>query len=198
MAGAVARPAGANDDVARAPFVGKSATERRSSAGLPGATVAGTSDAIDGSEGSPMTVSLPAKRATTTRTASAAALVLSLVASLVGGALGVGCVTTSHPSSIRIDSSEAAIRSARDLGAERIPDAAVHLELAQRQLDQAHRYIDEGDDNNARWMLVRADADAHLALALTRETRTREAAEEMAARVRDLSGSMHVTSPGPL
>ena len=94
-----------------------------------------------------------------------------------------------------VASSEAAIRSARDLGAERIPEAAVHLELAQRQLDRALRYMDEGDPNNARWMLVRADADAHLALALTREARSREAAEEMAARVRDLSTSMHAASP---
>jgi hypothetical protein len=143
-----------------------------------------------------MSVSLPTKKATTKRAANAAALWLSLAATLLGGALGVGCVTRNYPSTTRIESSEAAIRSARDLGADRIPDAAVHLELAQRQLDRAHQYIDDGDDNNARWMLVRADADAHLALALTREARTREAAEEIAAQVRNLSGSMHVTSPG--
>ncbi len=145
-----------------------------------------------------MTVSLPTKKATTKRAANAAAVGLSLAMISIGGALGVGCVTRNYPSPTRIASSEAAIRSARDLGADRIPDAAVHLELAERQLDQAHRYIDEGDDNNARWMLVRADADAHLALALTREARTREAAEEMAARVRDLSATLHATSPGPL
>ncbi len=144
-----------------------------------------------------MTVSLPTKKASTNRAANAAALALSVAAILAGAVLGAGCVTRNYPSSTRIESSEAAIRSARDLGADRIPDAAVHLELAQRQLDQAHHYIDVGDDNNARWMLLRADADAHLALALTREARTREAAEEMAARVRDLSASMHVT-PGPL
>ena len=144
-----------------------------------------------------MSVSLPIKKAMTKRAASAAALGLSL-ATILAGALGGGCVTRNYPSTTRIESSEAAIRSARDLGADRIPDAAVHLELAQRQLDRAHQYIDDGDDNNARWMLVRADADAHLALALTREARTREAAEAIATRVRDLSGSMHVTSPGPL
>ena len=90
-------------------------------------------------------------------------------------------------------SSESAIRSARDLGAERIPEAAVHLELAQHQLDRARRSIDAGDANDARGMLIRAGADAHLALALTREARGREAAEEMAARVRELSTSMHAT-----
>jgi len=121
-----------------------------------------------------------------------AALVVTLASTAIGG--GAGCVSRNVPMS-HVASSEAAIRSARDLGAERIPEAAVHLELAQRQLDRALRYMDEGDPNNARWMLVRADADAHLALALTREARSREAAEEMAARVRDLSTSMHAASP---
>jgi uncharacterized protein DUF4398 len=124
-----------------------------------------------------------------------AALVLTLAS--MAAMAGAGCVTTNLPSSSHIASSEAAIRSARDLGADRIPDAAVHLELAQRQLDRALRYIDAGDANNARWMLVRADADAHLALALAREARSREAAEEMAARVRDLTASMHASSPEP-
>lgn len=137
-----------------------------------------------------MTLSLVTKKA---------ALGLTLAAALAGlGGAGAGCVATNLPSSTHIASSEAAIRSARDLGAERIPEASVHLELAQRQLDRALRYIDDGDANNARWMLVRADADAHLALALTREAHSREAAEEMAARVRDLSTSLHVTSPGPM
>jgi len=125
-----------------------------------------------------------------------AALVLMLASMAVGS--GTGCVATNLPSSSHVASSEAAIRNARDLGAERIPDAAVHLELAQRQLDRARRYIDQGDANDARWMLVRADADAHLALALTREARSREAAEEMAARVRDLSTSMGTVSPDPM
>jgi hypothetical protein len=120
-----------------------------------------------------------------------AALVLTLASMGVGAT--AGCVATNLPSSAHIASSESAIRSARDLGAERIPDAAVHLDLAQRQLDRARRDIAAGRANDARWMLVRADADAHLSLALTREARSREAAEEMAARVRELSTSSHAS-----
>jgi hypothetical protein len=125
-----------------------------------------------------------------------AALVLTIASTALGS--GAGCMSRSSPSSTRIASSEAAIRTARDLGAERIPDASVHLDLAQGQLYRALRYIQEGDDWNARWMLVRADADAHLALALTREARTKEAAEEMAARVRELSTSLQGRSPEPM
>ena len=47
--------------------------------------------------------------------------------------------------------------------------------------------MDLGEAHEARWMVVRPDADAHLALALTREARTREAADEMAAPVHDLA-----------
>ena len=117
-----------------------------------------------------------------------AALALTLAAAM--GA-SVGCVSAHMPSASHIASAEAAIRNAQELGAERIPDASVHLDLAQRQLARARRYIDEGDDRDARWMLLRADADAHLALALTREARTQEAADEVAARVRDLAGGLH-------
>lgn len=124
-----------------------------------------------------------------------AALALTLAAAMGSS---VGCVSTHMPSASHIASAEAAIRNAQELGAERIPDASVHLDLAQRQLARALRYIDEGDDRDARWMLLRADADAHLALALTREARTQEAADEVAARVRDLASSLHSGSKEPL
>jgi hypothetical protein len=120
-----------------------------------------------------------------------AALLLTLAS--IGVGTTAGCVATNLPSAARVASSESAIRNARELGAERIPDAAAHLELAQRQLDLARRDIATGDTQAGRWMLVRADADAHLALALTREARSMEAAEEMAARVRELSTSLHAS-----
>jgi hypothetical protein len=124
-----------------------------------------------------------------------AALALTLAAATGGG--GFGCVSGSIPSASHIASAESAIRNARDLGAERIPDASVHLELAQRQLARAMSDIDRGDAHEARWMVVRADADAHLALALTREARTREAADEMAARVHDLASNTHACCGEP-
>lgn len=126
------------------------------------------------------------------------ALLLALASIAFGS--GVGCASRNRPSPTRIASSEAAIRNARELGAEGIPDAALHLQLAQRQLDRALRSIDDGDDYDARWMLVRADADAHLALALAREARSKQAAEEMAARVRDLSSNsnIHAAPPDPM
>jgi hypothetical protein len=121
----------------------------------------------------------------------------ALALTLAAGGGGMGCAAAHMPSDSHIASAEAAIRNARELGAERIPDASVHLELAQRQLARAMSDIDRGDAHDARWMVVRADVDAHLALALTREARTREAADEMAARVHDLASNPHAGSGEP-
>jgi hypothetical protein len=129
------------------------------------------------------------------RALAIAMLVLALIALGLSAMLGCG---TKQLAGARFGASEAVIRSARDHGAGRVPDAAVHLELAQRQLAQARRYVDDGDLEEAQWMLIRADSDARLALALAREARAREAADEVATRVRDLSSTTHASPGGPL
>lgn len=105
-------------------------------------------------------------------------------------AVAVACSKQTLPAA-RLSASEATIRSARDIGAEQVPEAAAHLELAQHQVARARQSIDDGDHDKARWLLLRADADAQLAKSLTEEARTRRIAEEMAAHVRDLSGQSH-------
>ncbi len=110
--------------------------------------------------------------------------------------LAAACAPTSHPPA-RVVESEAEIRRALDLGADRAPDAAVHLELAEHQLAQARRYIDDGDREKAGWMLMRAEADARLAQALAQEARARQVADQMAARVRDLASGTHASAGDP-
>jgi type IV pilus biogenesis protein CpaD/CtpE len=105
-----------------------------------------------------------------------------------------GCATSPRPTEARVAASEAAIQRAVDVGADRVPDAAIHLGLAEQQLADARRCLDDGEDDRASWLLVRADADAHLAQALAHEAETRKAAEEIAARVRDLAGTRHATA----
>lgn len=108
-----------------------------------------------------------------------------------------GCATSVRAAS-HVSASEAAIRRAVDLGADRVPDAAVHLELAEHQLAQARRYIDDGEQEKALSLLMRADADARLAQALAHEAKARQAADEVAARVRDLAGRAHASAGEPL
>jgi hypothetical protein len=87
----------------------------------------------------------------------------------------------------RVGSAEAAVRSARDHGAMRLPDAAMHLRLAEDQVVRARRLINEGEHERAAWLLVRAEADATVADALAREAEQKSAAEETSNRARVLA-----------
>jgi hypothetical protein len=96
------------------------------------------------------------------------------------------CAARSVPAA-RVGSAEAAVRAAREHGATRLPDAALHLRLAEDQVTRARRLIDEGEHERAEWLLVRAEADASVADALAREAMQKSAAEETNARARALA-----------
>lgn len=88
------------------------------------------------------------------------------------------------PQHAKADFSEASIRTARALGADRVPEAAPRLEAAQDNLARALRLMEQGETEQADGLLVRAEADAELASTLAREARARTDAEEVAARAR--------------
>lgn len=97
------------------------------------------------------------------------------------------CALRPAPVASRVGSAEAAVRSARDAAANRVPDAAVHLRLAQEELGRARRFIDNGEYERAEGLLARAEADANLAVALTRAAEERAAAEVSLARLQNAS-----------
>lgn len=93
-------------------------------------------------------------------------------------ALLVSCATA--PSSGRTESSGAAIRAAQEVGASKVPQAALHLQLAREQAERARELGASGDSEDrarAESLLMRAQADAELALALAREDVERSAAQ---------------------
>lgn len=69
----------------------------------------------------------------------------------------------------RMADAESAERSARELGASHQPKAQLHLRLAQEQIAKAKASVEEGENRAADLLLVRAKADAELAIALARE-----------------------------
>ena len=69
----------------------------------------------------------------------------------------------------RMASSEGAIRGAEESGADQVPQATLHLKLAQEQRQQALQLIKDGDNHRAAFVLARAEADADLAVALAHE-----------------------------
>lgn len=77
------------------------------------------------------------------------------------------CATVQIPPD-RLESSEASIRSADELGAQSVPAAKLHVQLARDQTAKARAMAADGD-MRAEYVLARAEADAELALGLARE-----------------------------
>ena len=102
---------------------------------------------------------------------------------LVLALLGCG----GSPTPVRsLAETRAAIRGAQEMGAPEVPRAALHLKLAQDQLAAAEREIAGGDGDDARPLLMRAKADAELALAYAKSEHTRQEALEARRKVDEL------------
>jgi hypothetical protein len=73
---------------------------------------------------------------------------------------------------------QAAARSAHELGADEVPVAQLSLKLANEQIDSARKAMADGDNERALSLLIRARADAELALAQAREKAAHRDAQE--------------------
>jgi hypothetical protein len=82
--------------------------------------------------------------------------------------LVVACGGSSLPPA-KVADTQSSISAAAAVGADQNPQAALHLKMARDQLKQARLLLDDGKDDEARLVLERADADAEVALMLTRE-----------------------------
>lgn len=79
------------------------------------------------------------------------------------------CGATFPPPTQRMADAQSAERSAVELGAQTEPKAQLSLKLAQDQIAQAERAMTDGDNQRADSLLIRATADAELAIAQARE-----------------------------
>ena len=86
----------------------------------------------------------------------------------------------------QVTQTEAAIRAASEVGAPSVPKAALHLKMAQDQLQTAKGLMAESQNDEARLVLDRARVDAELAIALSKEATLRAQAAEALAKVKKL------------
>jgi pyridoxal biosynthesis lyase PdxS len=84
---------------------------------------------------------------------------------IVTSAFAFGCAATP----LHTDTSTAGIRAAEEVGAADVPQASLHLQLAKEELEKAKALSKDGEQNQAKSMLERAESDAELAVALSRE-----------------------------
>jgi hypothetical protein len=93
-----------------------------------------------------------------------------------------GCGAGSPPHH-QLGVSQAAIRTAEEIGAGDAPQAALHLKMARDHLASARRLMAEESYDAAALVLRRAEADAELAIALAREADERARAEDAIRKV---------------
>jgi hypothetical protein len=95
------------------------------------------------------------------------------IALAIVGVVGVSGCTSAPVPHAKVASSQAAIRAAQETGSRDVPQAALHLKLAEEQLEQAKKLIRDDETERASYVLSRAEADAELAVALSRVERSK-------------------------
>jgi hypothetical protein len=99
-------------------------------------------------------------------------------------AIAAGCA--SNPQSLRTEASTSGIRAAEEVGAAKVPQASLHLQLAKEELELARGLAAKGEKKEAASMLLRAEADGELAVALSRGDAEKSEALSAVERVRQL------------
>lgn len=92
------------------------------------------------------------------------------------GLAAVACAGAPQPTE-RLATAQAAVRAAQEVGAKDVPQAQLHAQLAEEQVQQANKLIQDGENERADMVLRRALADAELAVALAREAESQRQAE---------------------
>jgi hypothetical protein len=97
--------------------------------------------------------------------------------------LSAACASYPAPSE-HLASSMAAARGAQEAGATQVPEAALQLKLAQEQNRTAKALMEDGKNERADYLTLRAYNDASLSIALTREEAARRRAQQSAELAR--------------
>ncbi len=97
-----------------------------------------------------------------------------------------GCASSATIPAEKLAAPQAAAEAAKEMGAAQIPEAKLHLQLANQQIEQAKELLDSGDKERALRLLNRANADAELAVALTKQRAAQRQALEAINQVAEL------------
>jgi pyridoxal biosynthesis lyase PdxS len=105
----------------------------------------------------------------------------------VFGLAAAGCA--SHPAPTeQVASSLAAVRGAEEVGARNVPEAALHVKLAEEQIETSKKLMGDGENARAEDLAVRAYQDAELAIAIAREVNSKKKLEGFASANQSAGG----------
>lgn len=99
------------------------------------------------------------------------------------------CATTPVPAD-KLSRSQASVRTAEEMNAQAEPTAALHLRLAQEQIATAKKLLQDGDNDRAASVLLRAEADADAARELARKRSAQIEAQTAKQNIEQMKQSM--------
>ena len=99
-----------------------------------------------------------------------------------------GCATVVPTE--KVAAADSSIRAAEELGAPKVPQAALHLQLAKEEIAHAEKLIKDGEPKRAEGILLRAQADAELAVAEAREAPMKVEAQQEMEKARALKQTL--------
>jgi len=108
---------------------------------------------------------------------------------MLTGCVLFGIVITgcgSGPVVVNKEASTSAIRAAEEVGASDIASASLYLQLAKEELENAKLLETKGEKEQSESMLLRAQSDAELAVALSRSDTDKKEATQSLERVQKL------------
>ena len=108
--------------------------------------------------------------------------IMVLAAAAAATAVVGGCASAP----LKTEASTSGIRAAEEVGAADVPRASLHLQLAKEELARAKSLAANDQREKADSMLMRAEVDAELAVALSREDAEKVEARAAVERVRQL------------
>lgn len=117
---------------------------------------------------------------------------VSVLSVLLMTSLGVGCVAQQSaqvPPQAYVKPRQT-IAAVDEMEPENNPNAKLYLQLAKREVDRADRYMKNGEEDKARLALLRAEADAQLALSLMKEAKTQQEAEAIEAEIDEMQSGL--------
>jgi Domain of unknown function (DUF4398) len=107
-----------------------------------------------------------------------------LAVAVLFGIVIAGC--GSSPAVVDKEGSTSSISAAEEAGASGIPSASLYLELAKEELVKAQGFAEKGDKEQAESMLLRAQTDGELAVALSHSDTDKKEAAKAIERVKQL------------
>ncbi len=118
------------------------------------------------------------------------------VGALVLAGMLTSCASAPPPTD-RLAATAAAIRAAQEVGARGVPQASLYLQLAKEESEQASDLVASNQVDRASYVLLRAQSDAELALALARDNEMKLQAHQAMQRVQALGQGSHQNQGTP-